>query len=131
MTDAPERIWLDWPGCNRGEPVFDEPPERDTQPGQTEYVRADTIAAMRARLAEVDAERDEAPNVANLWQDFRQEYGDLIHAEKTRAEAAETALATARTVIGRALELVPLECAGWHSVARQILALIDNPEQTP
>ena len=49
---APERIWLDWPDANRGDVVYDEPPERDTQPGQTEYIRADlhdaAIAAARA-----------------------------------------------------------------------------------
>ncbi len=41
MTNAPERIWLDWPDANRGGIVYNEPPERDTQPGQTEYRRAD------------------------------------------------------------------------------------------
>ena len=49
---APKRIWLDWPDANRGDVVYDEPPERDTQPGQTEYVRKDAsdaaIAAARA-----------------------------------------------------------------------------------
>lgn len=49
---APERIWLDWPDANRGDAVYDEPPERDTQPGQTEYIRKDAsdaaIAAARA-----------------------------------------------------------------------------------
>lgn len=51
MTDAPERVWLDWPAANKGDPVYDEPPERDTQPGQTEYRRADlppTLAAAQA-----------------------------------------------------------------------------------
>jgi len=37
---APERIWLDWPEANRGEPVFDEPPETWTQAGQTKYILA-------------------------------------------------------------------------------------------
>ena len=49
---APERIWLDWPDANRGDAVYDEPPERDTQPGQTEYICKDAsdaaIAAARA-----------------------------------------------------------------------------------
>lgn len=49
MSDAPKRVWLDWPAANRGDVVYDEPPERDTQPGQTEYVRADLVNdAMRA-----------------------------------------------------------------------------------
>jgi hypothetical protein len=53
---APERIWLDWPGANRGEPVFNEPPERDTQPGQTEYIlKSASDAAINAA---VQAERE-------------------------------------------------------------------------
>lgn len=56
MTDAPERIWLDWPAANKGDPVYDEPPERDTQPGQTEYIRAD--AARAEAEAMVRAERE-------------------------------------------------------------------------
>ncbi len=40
---APDRIWLDWPAANKGDVVYDEPPERDTQPGQTEYIRADLV----------------------------------------------------------------------------------------
>lgn len=49
--DAPERIWLDWPAANKGDPVYDEPPERDTQPGQTEYVRADLPPTLSDALA--------------------------------------------------------------------------------
>ena len=48
MTDMPERIWLDWPGAKHGEPIYTEPPERDTQAGQTEYVRADIVQALTA-----------------------------------------------------------------------------------
>ena len=44
----PERIWLDWPGAKHGEPIYTEPPERDTQAGQTEYVRADIVQALTA-----------------------------------------------------------------------------------
>lgn len=53
---GPGRVWLDWPGANRGEIVYDEPPERDTQPGQIGYVRADIHAALAARVIEQDAE---------------------------------------------------------------------------
>lgn len=63
MTDAPERIWLDWPAANKGDVVYDEPPERDTQPGQTEYVRADLVNILRA-------DRDSA---ARMWQASEQE----------------------------------------------------------
>lgn len=38
VMDAPERVWLDWPGANRGELVFDEPPENSWQAAQTRYV---------------------------------------------------------------------------------------------
>lgn len=51
---APKRIWLDWPAAEQGEPVYDKPPERDTQPGQTEYIRHDL------HLAAVEASRREA-----------------------------------------------------------------------
>jgi hypothetical protein len=53
--NAPERVWLDWPGANKGEPVFDEPPETETQAAQTKYVRADVAEA--AVAAAVQAER--------------------------------------------------------------------------
>lgn len=52
---GPDRVWLDWPGANRGEIVYDEPPERDTQPGQIGYVRADLHTALAARVIEQDA----------------------------------------------------------------------------
>ena len=55
MGEAPERIWLDWPDANRGDVVYAEPPERDTQPGQTGYVRADLHDATRARVRELEA----------------------------------------------------------------------------
>lgn len=67
--DAPKRVWLDWPGANRGDPVFDEPPEHAMQPGQTLYILAtpealatspevaelvaDAVAAERERCAQV------------------------------------------------------------------------------
>ena len=56
MSDMPERIWLDWPGAKHGEPIYTEPPERDTQAGQTEYVRADIVQAL---TAERDRQYDE------------------------------------------------------------------------
>lgn len=54
MTDAPKRIWLDWPAANKGDPVYDEPPERDTQPGQTEYIRADVARAEAEAMVRAD-----------------------------------------------------------------------------
>ncbi len=54
MTNAPERIWLDWPDANRGGIVYNEPPERDTQPGQTEYIRADLCQPKVKPLVWVD-----------------------------------------------------------------------------
>ena len=48
MSEAPERIWLDWPGSRHGEPFYTEPPETDTQAGQTEYIRADIARALTA-----------------------------------------------------------------------------------
>lgn len=70
MSDAPKRIWLDWPAANNGDPVYDEPPERDTQPGQTAYVLATPAAlsehpAVQALVAEaVAAERERCVAIA-------------------------------------------------------------------
>jgi len=55
MTDAPERIWMDWPGVDRGEPIYDTPPKRGDQPGQTEYIRADLVPAMADRIEALEA----------------------------------------------------------------------------
>jgi len=69
---GPDRVWLDWPGANRGEVVYDEPPERDTQPGQIEYVRADLHAALAARVIEQDARiarLTEALRLHQAWSD--------------------------------------------------------------
>jgi hypothetical protein len=44
MTAPPDRIWLDWPEANRGEPVFDHPPENSFQAAQTCYIRADRLS---------------------------------------------------------------------------------------
>ena len=95
---APKRIWLDWPDANRGDVVYDEPPERDTQPGQTEYIRADlhdaAIAAARAEgvregmlkaadrldLAEHDAEERD-------WRSGANAFAALAKAIRAAAEA--------------------------------------------
>ena len=81
MSDAqaPERVWLDWPGVNRGEPIYENPPKRADQPGQTGYVREDLHTALQARLAEVEADK--------RWiMDDRDRTFDLM---LSRAEAAE------------------------------------------
>lgn len=86
MSEAPERIWLDWPDANRGDVVYDEPPERETQPGQTEYVRADVsfariaaeakahekeIAVWAENCAALERQLAEARKVKPLeWVDF-------------------------------------------------------------
>jgi len=55
MTDAPERIWLDWrPGLAvTSGPLAQKP--------RTEYIRADTVAAMVAedRIKELEAKQQE------------------------------------------------------------------------
>jgi len=78
-VSAPERIWLDWPGANKGDPVFDEPPERDTQPGQTQYIRADIHEAEVARLRE-QASRESAiaDDIEPLSSQQAAKYTDLI-----------------------------------------------------
>ena len=60
MSEAPERIWLDWPGARHGEPFYTEPPETDTQAGQTEYIRADIACALPAVQPDAAAIREAA-----------------------------------------------------------------------
>ena len=66
---APDRIWLDWPDANRGDVVYDEPPERDTQPGQTEYIRADLHDAAIAAEHIGKAEALNAVGIGNFNHD--------------------------------------------------------------
>lgn len=66
MSDAPERIWLDWPAANRGDVVYDEPPERETQPGQTCYTRSD-LCVTRADLDAAVALALEAAADCRKW----------------------------------------------------------------
>lgn len=51
---APDRIWLDWPAANKGDPVFDDPPETEFHLGQTEYLARDgeTVTALVNALRE-------------------------------------------------------------------------------
>lgn len=56
---------------------------------------SDAIAHIIALTEQVQS----APNVSVLWQDFRQNYEDRIHAEKKAAEAIELELAHAELQI--------------------------------
>ena len=62
---APDRIWLDWPAANKGEPVFDEPPENEFQAGQVGYVRADIAADLLAALEEANRLLGDIPAAKN------------------------------------------------------------------
>lgn len=79
--DAPKRIWLDWPGANRGDPVFDEPPEHDMQAGQTPYILA-TPEALAA-----------SPEVAKLIADA--EARGMERALETMKTAGDSAVTEA------------------------------------
>lgn len=98
MGDAPARIWLDWPDANRGEAVYDEPPERETQPGQTEYLRADIAAAREAELR-AEVERLTQANREAAMQSL----ADLGQAQEAldRALAAEAKLKKRNSVIAK------------------------------
>ena len=87
--EAPERIWLDWPDANKGDVVYDEPPERDTQPGQTGYVRADIHATLAARLAEVERDLEKAWASRERTADERDEAIKLSTANALRIAVAE------------------------------------------
>jgi glycine/D-amino acid oxidase-like deaminating enzyme len=78
---TPARVWLDWPEANRGDVVYDEPPERATQPGQTEYIRADLSAARIADLERQLAEaQEEGAQAARLREALTAEEGPDLGA---------------------------------------------------
>jgi hypothetical protein len=103
MGSAPERVWLDWPGANKGEPVYDEPPERVTHAGQIGYLRADIAAAREAELrAEVERLKSERLYIIG-WNDGWQECESQMKAEAARLramldEVQETALDVAASL---------------------------------
>lgn len=72
---GPDKVWLDWPQANRGEPVFDNPPENGFQAGQTCYVRRDpaVLAALPEVKALVAAERERCAKIAmDRWAAHRE-----------------------------------------------------------
>ncbi len=77
---APERIWLDWPEANKGGDVFDTPPDRIDQAGQTEYVRADHVQAL------IEAEREACAKLAHSFgaKDMLAEHKPFRIAETIR-----------------------------------------------
>jgi hypothetical protein len=91
---------------------------------------AAALTALSEQVAELTRERDEAweaaPNVAVLWQDFRQEYEDRIHdlkAKLARLEAPDAVEALVKAA--EALELACDHLAATRS--REVyLALVDS-----
>lgn len=67
MSEAPQRIWLDWPDANKGDVVYDEPPERPTQPGQTGYVRADLHDTALDEIVRLRDGWSEEPESNDAW----------------------------------------------------------------
>ena len=67
--NAPERVWLDWPDANRGGIVYAEPPERDTQEGQTAYIRADLYDAQSAEITRLRAQVEAADRLAEAGRE--------------------------------------------------------------
>ena len=112
---APERIWADAPCLFDGMDVWHETP-RD---GATEYVRADTIAALRARLAELEAERDD-------WIRAHRSCAADGLALTNRAEAAEAALATARADALAGITAVEMAFRGNFTAAEAIMSRLEK-----
>ena len=118
MSDAPERIWL--------------PPEQaedaalsDNGYGLAEYVRADTIAALTARLAEVE-------ETSARYAAAQERHLVLGAGVRQRAEAAEAALATARANAREAMTVCNRNYGGnIADVYAAIAALIDKDAAIP
>ena len=103
---APKRIWLDWPDANRGDVVYDEPPERDTQPGQTEYVRKDASdAAISAARAE--GVREGMLKAADYADNWLATFGQVAIKHTPAQEYACDAVADIADAIRAAAEAQP------------------------
>ena len=102
MSDAPKRIWLDWPAANKGDPVYDEPPERDTQPGQTAYILATPTVlaadpAVVAMVAEAEARgMERAAARARVYASNYEQSSDGRNTFILLAEWADTEAAAIR-----------------------------------
>jgi hypothetical protein len=98
---APERIWLDWPDANRGDAVYDEPPERDTQPGQTEYIRKDASDAAIA-AARAEGVREGMLKAAEIADAHEKRWNDTAYDRRQngRDDNFACACASASTHIG-------------------------------
>jgi len=105
---GPGRVWLDWPGANRGEIVYDEPPERDTQPGQIGYVRADLHTALAARVIEQDARIARLTEALALLTDrsaglvFAHHHGNGLEGWYDKVDGVDRAITVARGALGDA-----------------------------
>lgn len=90
MSEAPERVWLDWPGANRGEPVYDEPPENENQAGQIGYIRADLYDAVVAERDEAQALIYAARQERNAAEDQEKELAEELRRVKAERDALRT-----------------------------------------
>lgn len=104
---APEQIWLDWPDANKNDVVYDEPPERDTQPGQTAYIRADIHAAALDLLAMRDAELARVREALAPSGDTKAAYMGEIKDPDTKRMVSWTAIKMVMKMITARAALTP------------------------
>ena len=90
MSEAPERIWVK----TRGVPKYYEFPCEDL-PLLVEYVRADRIEELEAKLAKAEDERDDAIDTLNAWFDTRKLAHEAI--DNTVLDAARGYLRRSRS----------------------------------
>lgn len=57
MSDAPERIWVEWPYANKTYSAFTDPPESEYDEAQEAYIRIDLSEAAIA-AAKVEGVRE-------------------------------------------------------------------------
>ena len=129
MSEAPERIWAWWDDAYDVGLLNEHGDKRYTPNDAKEYVRADEIERLQARVAELEAERDEADDLANAaFADgasnniLLAEAAHRIKLLETRAEAAEALLsetvkaAIKEATLSRLAHLGDaLEAAAWKA----------------
>ena len=84
MSEAPKKLWVEWPKANHLDVAYDEPPVSEHDMAQSAYTRSDLcitraeadamVAAERERAAKwCEGEADKCED-ARKWSDLRTQY---------------------------------------------------------
>lgn len=79
MSEAPKKLWVEWPKANHLDVAYDEPPVSEHDMAQSAYTRSDLCITSAEADAMVAAERERCAQLANdQAQVFRDEAHDQM-----------------------------------------------------